>query len=139
MVAADLREAGDGMKVREQVVWLQHPMTGRWHAYAPGHASACGFTNKTTGEGQAEVPPGACWRCCRILGVKTNETRPNAPEPVEMRIEFLDGPLDGVRLRDLRVVMHDATNFTVVGQGSYTVKVKPTMASEVEHPAKETS
>ena len=128
------------MNVNEQVMWLQHPTTGKWHAYRPGQASACGFTNKTIGEGQAAVPPwpAACWRCCRVLGIKTSGARPTAPEPEPMQIEFVGGPFDGVRLRDLRVVVHDATNFTVVGQGSYAVKTKPTMASEVEHLAKET-
>ena len=126
-----------------------------------GADSACGLTRQAVGEGQTETPrwPDACWLCCKALGVKTGGTRPPAPrssEPqplpvgvvplpqpkpqqqhIEQRGELLGGPFDGVRLRDLRIVVHSATSFTVVGQGTYTGKT-PTMASEVEHPAKET-
>jgi hypothetical protein len=47
-----------------------------------------------------------------------------------MRVEFIGGPFDGIRVRDLKVIVHDPDNFTIVGQGSYTVKTKP-----VERPA----
>jgi hypothetical protein len=128
------------MNASEQVVWRQHPTRPKWHAFAPTDAlSACGLTTKAVGEARPDVPPwpDACWRCCQALGVKTGGTRPPAPrepEPEPMGIEFRDGPFDGVRVRDLQVVRHDATHFTIVGQESYTIKGAPTMASEVEQP-----
>src|SRR5437879_9681511 len=143
-------------------LWYQHPTSPKWHAYEPiAPDSACGLTRQWGGGGQFDVPPwpDACWLCCKALGVKTGGARPTAPrapephpqplpvgvvplpqpksQPIEQRVELLGGPFDGVRLRDLRIVVHSATSFTVVGQGTYTAKTKPTLSSEVEHPAKE--
>ena len=127
------------MSANEQVVWRKHPTSPKWHAYAPGQASACGLTDKAVGEGQTEVPPwpDACWRCCQELGVKTSGRRgPPRPPVVEpMMLEFIGGPLDGVRIVDVPVVVEDATrlNFTIL-EGHYQKRRTP---MPEQQPAKE--
>src|SRR2546427_2803666 len=108
------------MNENEQVVWRKHPTSPKWHAYAPGQASACGLTTKAVGEGQTAVPPwpDACWLCCQALGVKTSGTRLTAPrapasEPERMQVEFEGGPLDGARLH-LDVVVESPTHIRVL-------------------------